>query len=487
MLPRHVIFDKVRRIIATHLRYNHEDIYYEHYLKDTLKADSLDLVELFFMIEEAFSITISDTVANEIETVEDIVNCVEASLKQKEMSGTQKKLPGELAREFDLVDPNFYGEQDDSGSESSSPQDVNRRSMLSVGTTLGAGLAPAILFPGSVPPADAASPAVAVPTTKLGSLTISRTIQGYWQLAGGHGPVKEADAIRHMEAHYKAGITTLDTADIYGPSESIVGKFVGTKEPSAVPCTKFCCFRGLQTIAKEDVKARVQKACDRLQVASLPLVAFFWADYSVKRYTDVALMLTELKEEGLIQEIGVTNFDTKRLKEMTEAGVPIVSNQVQFSLLDQRPERSGMREYCAENAIKLIAFGTVGAGILSEKYLGKPPPSGGELDAGGFSLRMYSATAQRAGSWNYVQELLQVLNTIAQKHNVAIANVAQRYLIDQPGVGALLIGVRNTNHIKENVATYSFTLDDDDRIAIASVLAKAKGPVGDVWDIERGG
>lgn len=92
-------------------------------------------------------------------------------------------------------------------------------------------------------------PKVTVPSVRLGggksSLKVSRTIQGYWQLAGGHGNYREVDAIDNMQAHFNAGITTLDTADIYGPSELIVGKFVQS-QPGAIPCTKFCCFRYLE-------------------------------------------------------------------------------------------------------------------------------------------------------------------------------------------------------------------------------------------------
>ena len=125
-----------------------------------------------------------------------------------------------------------------------------------------------------------------VPTIRLGrsSLEVSRTIQGYWQLAGGHGRYREQDAIDNMEAHYKAGITTLDTADIYGPSELIMGKFVAQqKDAPVVPCTKFCCFRYLEEINREEVRQRIQRACERLQVTKLPLVQFFWSNYDVKR------------------------------------------------------------------------------------------------------------------------------------------------------------------------------------------------------------
>jgi diketogulonate reductase-like aldo/keto reductase len=212
---------------------------------------------------------------------------------------------------------------------------------------------------------------IAVPTAQLGksSLTVSKTIQGYWQLAGGHGKYRESDAIQNMIQHYRAGITTLDTADIYGPSEIIIGKFIQQQQQlqqqvqsNIIPITKFCCFRYLEEIDRNEVRQRILKSCERLQVQKLPLVQFFWSRYDVKRYIDVALYLTELKDEGLIQEIGATNFDLKRLQELKNAGVPIVSHQVQLSAIDRRPVQSGMANWCAENDISLIGFGTVGSG-----------------------------------------------------------------------------------------------------------------------------
>ena len=332
-----------------------------------------------------------------------------------------------------------------------------------------------------------------VPTVLLGksSLAVSRTIQGYWQLAGGHGKYNQEEAIKNMQAHLDAGINTIDTADIYGPSEFIVGRFMKEKPPGAVVCTKFCCFSFLSDIDKKEVKTRIQKACDRLQVEKIPLIQFFWSNYDIKRYVDVALMLTELKEEGLIGEIGATNFDLKRLKEMKDAGVPLVSHQVQLSCLDQRPVQSGMVDWCAENDVSLIAFGTVGSGILSDKYLGRGPPTQEEKNTA--SMRMYTKTAERFGSWELVQELLQTMDSIAGEvrssgrcANANIANIAQRYVLDTKSVASVLVGVRNRNHIVENTRTHAFDLTQSERDVIAAVLAKRKGPAGDVWDIERG-
>lgn len=161
------------------------------------------------------------------------------------------------AQSWSSTDPNLVTRRDALLSTSTAAAAV-------VGTTSSSSL----WLPPSVARADdttaATSPisATKIPTVRLGggtsSLEISRTIQGYWQLAGGHGRYTESDALNNMKAHYDAGVTTLDTADIYGPSEIIIGKFMKTN-PKAIPCTKFCCFRFLEDITREEVKLRIQK------------------------------------------------------------------------------------------------------------------------------------------------------------------------------------------------------------------------------------
>eukprot|EP00978_Attheya_sp_CCMP212_P012852 scaffold32099_cov50-Attheya_sp.AAC.11 len=271
------------------------------------------------------------------------------------------------------------------------------------------------------------------------------------------------------------------------------GEMGGTEHASGlwVPKSVHAATTTTATATAVTTPTEPRVSCERLQVSKLPLVQFFWGNYDVKRYVDVALMLTELKEEGLIGEIGATNFDLPRLQEMKKAGVPIVSHQVQLSALDRRPVQSGMADWCAENDVGLIAFGTVGSGILSERYLRQPPPTPEQKDTA--SMRMYSNTAARFGSWKLVQELLETLDIIAASvrfsgrcADAAISNVAQRYILETQGVSAILIGVRNQNHIAENVRTHAFQLNADEREAIDAIVAKRDGPKGDVWDIERG-
>lgn len=106
---------------------------------------------------------------------------------------------------------------------------------------------------------------------------------------------------------------------------------------------------------------------------------------------------------------------------------------------------------------------------------------------------MYSSTADRFGDWNLVQELLKTFDAIAgdvrsdgRCAEANISNIAQRYVLETPAVASLLIGVRNQEHIAENVRTHSFQLKNDEREAIDTVVAKRRGPAGDVWDVERG-
>jgi aryl-alcohol dehydrogenase-like predicted oxidoreductase len=106
---------------------------------------------------------------------------------------------------------------------------------------------------------------------------------------------------------------------------------------------------------------------------------------------------------------------------------------------------------------------------------------------------MYSSTAARFGDWKLVQELLHTMDAVAGQvrsdgrcPEANISNIAQRYVLETPAVAAILIGVRNQDHIAENVRTHSFQLNGDERDAIDKVVAKREGPKGDVWDIERG-
>jgi len=178
--------------------------------------------------------------------------------------------------------------------------------------------------------------------------SISRLLKGGWQLAGGHGDVDRASAIADMAAYFDAGITTFDCADIYTGVEALIGDFRadyiarnGRDSLSRLRVhTKFVPDLALlPTMDRRQVEQTIDRSLKRLRMERLDLVQFHWWDYSVPRYLEVAHWLTELQRAGKIDRLAGTNFDTAHACELVEAGVPLVSMQVQYSLLDQRPCR----------------------------------------------------------------------------------------------------------------------------------------------------
>jgi aryl-alcohol dehydrogenase-like predicted oxidoreductase len=187
---------------------------------------------------------------------------------------------------------------------------------------------------------------------------------------------------------------------------------------------------------------------------------------------DALKYLSDLRDEGKIKHIGLTNFDTERLQIMIDSDLQIVSNQVQYSIIDRRPEVK-MIPFCLENNISLLCYGSICGGLMSERYLGRMQPSTAELNT--LSLQKYKKMIDAWGGWSLFQELLSTLKRIAQKHNVTIANVAARYILDKSAVAGVIIGVRLgiVDHRTSNTQVFNFILDKSDREAIDAVCAKS--------------
>ena len=320
-------------------------------------------------------------------------------------------------------------------------------------------------------------------------LQICRILNGMWQVAGGHGQINRESAISEMLRYHQAGFTTWDMADIYGPAEEFLGQFrkkLRTEElAKSQALTKFVPNPG--TMSRSIVEFYIEKSIQRMNVKSIDVVQFHWWDYTDTRYLDALHHLTKLRDEGKIKHLGLTNFDTERIKIMVEQGFRLVSNQVQYSVLDQRPEVK-LIPFCKRHDIKLLTYGTLLGGFLSEKYLGKSEPTRAELDT--LSLQKYKNMIDAWGGWSLFQELLTVLGQIAKKHKVAIANVATRFILDKSCVAGVIIGARLgiAEHIAENKKVISFTLDDKDYSKIKAVTSKANDlfeSIGDCGDEYR--
>jgi len=317
-------------------------------------------------------------------------------------------------------------------------------------------------------------------------LSISRVLTGLWQIADMErdGGTLDPDAAAAAMAPYTdAGFTSFDMADHYGSAEVIAGRFRAQRGPDGVELfTKWVPKPGPAT--RDDVRTGVQRALDRMQSDSLDVLQFHAWNYADPSYLDCLFWLQELKDEGLIRHLGLTNFDTAHLRVVLASGIDVVSNQVCFSLLDRRPAQ-GMTDLCLQYGIELLAFGTVAGGLLTERWLGKEDPRADAMDT--WSEMKYRRFVESAGGWDRFQGLLRVVESVAKKHGVSMANVACRYILDEPGVGGIIVGARlgERQHIEDNLRLFEFALDDESRRSIDACLAALDPIPGDSGDEYR--
>lgn len=331
----------------------------------------------------------------------------------------------------------------------------------------------------------------AVPQIELRpGYAITRIICGGWQLAGGHGAVDRAKAVDHLVGYADAGILTFDCADIYTGVEELIGEArMEVKRRHGAEALRRIkvhtkCVPDLDKLAEVDrayIRNVVHTSLKRLQTERLDLVQFHWWDYAVPGSVEAALWLKELQAEGKIDRIGGTNFDTPHTAELVSAGIDVVSMQVQYSLLDARPENA-LVAYALATRVSLLCYGTVAGGFLSDKWLGKAEPKPPFENR---SLTKYKLIIDDFGGWDLFQELLRALRRIADRHGSDIASIASRAMLDRPAVAAVIVGARSPAHIAANARLAAIPLSDADRAEIAAVLAKRQGPEGDTFGLER--
>ena len=329
----------------------------------------------------------------------------------------------------------------------------------------------------------------AVPRTSLApELSVSRLLTGLWQIADMEregGPLDRDATARAMEPYVEAGLTTFDMADHYGSAEEIAGtfrnRFAGDRPVELL--TKWVPEPG--PLSREEVREAVQRSLDRMGTDRLDLLQYHAWRYSDPSWLDQLFWLDELREEGLVGHLGHTNFDTEHLALVLHSGIPVVSNQVCFSLLDRRP-LAGMAELCREAGVGLLAFGTLAGGLLTERWLGEPEPEAADrLDT--WSQMKYARFVEAAGGWAALQRLLAALDSVARRLGVSMANVACRWVLDQPGVAGAIVGARlgRSEHLRDNLRVFEMELDEAARAELDRALEGLDDIPGDSGDEYR--
>ena len=324
-------------------------------------------------------------------------------------------------------------------------------------------------------------------------LEISRVVTGLWQVADqerGGATLDPAAAARAMDPYADAGLTSFDMADHYGSAEVIAGT-LGRRRGDVQFLTKWVPEPG--PASEKAVAAAVKRALDRLQTDAIDLLQFHAWNYADPSWLDCLFMLAEHQAAGRIRHLGLTNCNAVHLDMAIRSGVPIVSNQVSFSLIDRRAA-GALTEVCRTHGVGLLAYGTLAGGFLSERWLGREEPPIGESLT--WSQMKYRRFIDQSGGWERFQRLLRTVHRIATAANEAnpnvtsglsIANVACRHILDHPAVAGIIVGARlgETDHIADNLNLFRFELDHTARVALDAACAELDPIGGDCGDEYR--
>lgn len=315
-------------------------------------------------------------------------------------------------------------------------------------------------------------------------LPISRVLTGLWQVADqerGGAALETEEAARALEPAVDAGFSTFDVADHYGSAELIAGA-VRKRRPEIQVFTKWVPEPGVSSAP--DVEAAVRLSLDRIGADRLDALQFHAWSYPDPGWLDCLFHLMEIQAEGRIGHLGVTNFDAVHLDLAVRTGIPLVSNQVCYSLVDRRPA-GRMTEVCRTHGIGLLVYGTLAGGLLSDRWLdAAAPPIDESLT---WSQMKYRRFIEEAGGWGRFQGVLRAARRVADRYGVSIANVAVRYVLEQPAVAGVIVGARpgERTHLEDNLRLFGFSLDEDSRAELAEAQEALDPIPGDCGDEYR--
>ncbi len=315
-------------------------------------------------------------------------------------------------------------------------------------------------------------------------LEIPRLVTGLWQVADmerSGTPLDTPRAARALADYAASGFDAFDMADHYGSAELITGHYLAHHAgPGARAFTKWCPEPGAMT--SDVVRAGIGERLQRLGVECIDLMQFHWWDYRHPAYLDAFEHLQTLQREGRIAHLGVTNFDTDHLRLLRLEGVPVATNQVSFSLLDRRAA-GRMSELCLQQDVRLLAYGTLAGGFLSDRWVGQPEPS----EIVDWSKNKYKRFIDAIGGWPALQAVLGAAAVIGRRHRVSVSAVALRWVLEQPAVAAAIVGARlgEREHRADNLAVFGFALDAQDHALLREAFALTRDPPGDCGDEYR--
>lgn len=322
---------------------------------------------------------------------------------------------------------------------------------------------------------------------KLGTsdLELSVITFGSWAAGGWMwGGTEHNDSVNAIKAAYDLGVTSIDTAPVYGmgASEEIVGKAIQDLPRDKVQIlTKYGMRWDLakgdfgfkskdndgedidiyKYAARESIIKECEDSLHRLKTDYIDLYQIHWPD-STTPIQETMETIAQLIKEGKVRHAGVCNFSAAQLKE-AEKYINLVSDQVPFSMVKRDIEKD-IVPYCIENKKSILAYSPLERGLLSGKM--KPGYTFGEGD---HRSELYFFKNENLLK---VNEFLSTIQSLADEKNATLAQLVIRWTIEQPGISIALVGARNPLQAIQNAKAADIKLNKEEIDFITTELNK---------------
>jgi aryl-alcohol dehydrogenase-like predicted oxidoreductase len=317
-------------------------------------------------------------------------------------------------------------------------------------------------------------PGTDIPVPDLGLGTWAWGDRTTWGMNGYDPSYDFASIQAAYTTSVRAGVTLLDTAEMYGAGESerIIGRLLRedpTHRDRVVVATKFMPFPWRTPFAGA-LMAALRASLARLGLPSVHLYQIHGA-ISLRSARTEAVALAQAFRAGLVRAVGVSNYSARELHAMHAAlaahGIPLATNQVEYSLLRTMPERDGLLDACRELGVTLLAYSPLGMGRLTGKYSAANPPPG---------KRAFSAFPMEE-----VDPVIAELRRLGGAHGGRTpSQVALNWLICK---GAVPIpGAKNAEQAEQNAGALGWSLAADEITALDRVAKHGqRGLFNRIW------
>jgi aryl-alcohol dehydrogenase-like predicted oxidoreductase len=265
---------------------------------------------------------------------------------------------------------------------------------------------------------------------------------------GAHGFDEEK---RALESSLAAGVNLFDTAAMYsgGAAERRLGELA--RGQNVLIASK---FPGGFSFKAEEFPIELEASLARLGRSSIDLYQHHFPNnkISIPKLMD---LLADAVEAGKVKAVGVSNYSADQMREahaaLAKRGIPLASNQVQYSLVHRKPETDGVLDACRELGITLIAYSPLGMGALTGKYSATRKASGLRRILPNFNKKAMDA----------VQPVLELLRQIGERYSKTSSQVALRWLIENPIV-LPIPGAKNGKQALDNAGALTFSLTPEE-------------------------